>query len=172
MPATAFIKTFEPVLRPLLGAVRRAERFLGPEDDWVERDRRVLFEAADTILRPLGRPTIREVGEADRIGTVGAGPDVVELALVEAGYQRNLLSTRKYREHHNGGRQWACGSWVLDPVDEPWQHHVYLFEAPDGSTDVYAHKEASVRNPDKHHGGDGLERGVSMGLLEVLEPPQ
>jgi hypothetical protein len=28
----------DPILESLMGAVRRAERFLGPEDDWVEED--------------------------------------------------------------------------------------------------------------------------------------
>lgn len=170
--ATQLITVAEPLVRPLLAGVRRLERRLGPEDDWVEDDRRVIFEAADRLLRPLGRPTIRNVGDSDHIASVDASPDAVEELLAEEDYQRNLLSSRKYRDHHNGGRQWAVGSWVLDPRDQGWQHHVYLFESRDGGTDVYAHREASVRNPDEHHGGDEMERGVSMGLLEVLDPPQ
>lgn len=171
--ATRLIETFEPLLRPLFAGVRRLETLLGPEDDWVEDDRRVLFEAADSILRPRGRPTIRAVGDADHVGTVPRSPDAVERVLAEEGYQRNILSSRKYREHHTGGRQWAVGSWVLDPIgDTDDQHHVYLFPSKDGATDVYAHREASVTEPDEHHGGDGMERGVPMGLIEVLEAAQ
>lgn len=170
--ASRAIRIAEPLLRPALSVVRRLETLLGPADDWVEDDRRVLFEAADQLLRPIGRPTIREVPDSDRVGTVPSEPNSVEVTLQEEGYQRNLLSTRKYREHHDGGRQWAVGSWVHDPRDEPWQHHVYLFDAPDGATDVYAHKEASVREPSDHHGGDGLERGVPMGIIEVLDAAQ
>lgn len=81
--------------------------------------------------------------------TAAVSPDEVEVA-INSKYQRNLLSTRKYRVV-DGYKQWAVGSWVYDPEDEPWQHHVYLFDTPDGKTDIYAHKEASVRNPSDHH---------------------
>lgn len=146
------LKHFEKPLAALIRAVRRAERFLGPEDDWVEEDRRILYEAADSVLRPLGRATIREKGNADYVTTALASADEVERVLMSEGpYQRNVLSTRKYRVDHDGGKQWAVGSLVYDPVDEPWQHHVYLFDWVGGGTDIYAHREASVRDPSEHH---------------------
>jgi hypothetical protein len=67
-----------------------------------------------------------------------------------SGYQRNLLSSRKYREHHGGGKQWAVGSFVYDPENTDWQQHVYLFPSPNGGTDVYSHREPSVRLPREH----------------------
>jgi hypothetical protein len=168
--ATRTIDLLDPALARLLGGVRELETLLGPEDDWVEDDRRILFEAADRILRPLGRPTIREVGRYDYILTVAATPDAVETHLDHAGYQRNLLSTRKYREHHDGGRQWAVGSWVLDPDDTDWQHHVYLFPYESGlATDVYGHTEPSVRNPEEHHSGDGIEHGDPRNLPSLFD---
>jgi hypothetical protein len=148
--ANRFIRRFDSQIAATLGAVRRAERFLGPDDDWVEDDRRIVYEAADSFLRPLGRPTVREKGTADYVVTADADSDAVEEAL-DPPYQRNLLSTRKYR-YVDGHKQWAAGSWVYDPDDTDWQHHVYLFERADGRTDIYAHREASVRNPSDHHG--------------------
>jgi hypothetical protein len=162
---TSLARRFRKPLSRILGAVRCLERFLGPDDDWVEDDRRVLFETLDGLL---GHSFTMEKSPRDYITTAHATPDAVEKALDAAGYQRNLVSTRKYRTHHDGGKQWAVGSWVLDPADTDWQHHVFLFPAPDGSTDlsgespdsveneqglscdVYGHKEATVRDPVDH----------------------
>jgi hypothetical protein len=140
-------RRFRKPLSRILGAVRCLERFLGPEDDWVEDDRRALFERLDGLL---GHSFTMEKSPRDYITTVHATPDAVETALDNAGYQRNLVSTRKYRTHHGGGKQWAVGSYVYDPADTETQHHVFLFEAPDGGTDVYGHREATVRDPVEH----------------------
>lgn len=148
--ANTIIRQIRKPLGAVFGVVRRLERYLGPDDDWIEDDRRHFYEAADRFLRPLGRPTIAEKGPADYVTTADASDDEVEIALTAAGFQRNLLSTRKYREHHDGGRQWAVGSYVLDHPDTDWQLHVYLFEAWTTGTDVYAHKETSVRDPYGH----------------------
>lgn len=167
--ATKLITLFEPILAPILAAVRRIEEFLGPEDDWVEEDRRILYEAADKFLRPLGRSTVTKKTDADYITTVELSPDKVETILHDNGYERNLLSTRKYRVHHNGGKQWAVGSWVLDSDDTDWQHHVFIFHSTESGTDVYAHKEPSVRDPDAHHKSDDIEYGNPMNLYEIFE---
>jgi hypothetical protein len=137
------------MLSTLMSLVRRLEGFLGPRDDWVEDDRRILFEAAQYLLGDMHTFT-REKGVEDYITTAHADSDVVETALMNSGYDRNLLSTRKYRTHHSGGKQWGVGSFAYDPADTDWQHHVYLFEAPNGGTDVYGHREPSVRDPDAH----------------------
>jgi hypothetical protein len=143
----SLVRRFRKPLSHIMGAVRRVERFLGPEDDWVEDDRRALFERLDGLL---GHSFTMEKSPRDYITTANATSDAVEQALDAAGYQRNLASTRKYRTHHEGGKQWAVGSWVLDPTDTETQHHVFLFEAPDGGTDVYGHREATVRDPVNH----------------------
>jgi len=158
-----------PLLEPLMAAVRYAEQFLGPEDDWVENDRRILYQAADVVLRPLGRPAISNVGKKDYITTVNASSDVVEVALEAHNYQRNVLSTRKYRIHHDGGKQWADGGYVFDPPSKPWQHHVYVFDTEYGRADVYAHKEPSVRQPYEHTSGDHIEYGAPMGLFDMFD---
>jgi len=138
----------DEIAETLMAAVRRAERFLGPEDDWVEQDRRILYEAAQRHLGHL-HTFVQTVGHTDYVTTADAPPDVVERALVYP-YQRNLASTRKYRTHHCGSKQWADGSYAYDPRDEPWQHHAYLFPSEDGGTDIYAHEEASVRRGLEH----------------------
>jgi len=145
------VKRFEPQLAAITKRVRQLEEFFGPGDDWVEDDRRVLFEAADWFLRPLGRSTIKEVPPEGHIVTVDLSPDEVE-ERIHPLYKRNLLSTRKYRDlsSGNGGRQWAVGSWVHDPTDKDWQHHIYLFPSPSGGTEIYGHKEPSVRDPSAH----------------------
>jgi len=140
---------YDKILEPLIAAVRRAERFLGPEDDWVEDDRRILFETAQSVVGDSYRYFTFEKGERDYVTIVQADPDTVERALMPP-YQRNLLSSRKYRTHHSGGKQWACGSFVIDAPNTDWQHHVYLFETADGNTDVYAHRETSVREGKEH----------------------
>lgn len=135
-----------------MAAVWRIEQFLGPEDGWVEDDRRILFGAAQ---RHLGHhhTFVHEKGEADYFTTAHATENVVEVALDAAGYHRNLLSTRKYRTHHDGGRQYAIGSFAipLPPKDGfKRQHHIYLFNAPDGGVDMYGHAETSVVEGTEH----------------------
>lgn len=151
MIANWFIDTFHDELSWLMAQIRKQERALGPSDDWVEDDRRILFEGVDRFLRPLGRATIQEVPTEDHIATVEASPDEVE-ELISPPFQRNLLSTRKYRvlSEENGGRQYAVGSWVLDPEDTDWQQHIYLFPSPGGGAEVYGHLEPSVRQPAEH----------------------
>lgn len=144
------IRKYDQVVEYAMRAVRWLELALGPGDDWVEEDRRILFETAQLLFGRWHTFT-REKTVDEYVFTVNATPDVVEHALFQYGpYQRNLASSRKYRTHHGGGKQWAVGSFVHDPRDEPWQHHVYIFEADGEDTDVYAHTEASVRHPVEH----------------------
>lgn len=154
--STLAAAVFGPI-KIIVGIVRVAERFLTPNDDWVAAGRKTLLRGADSVLSPLGFPTVRKKSNDDYIVTADVTADEIERALVEAGYQRNVLSTRKYRQRDEG-QQWAIGSWVYDPADTDWQHHVYLFPADDG-IDVYGHRETSVRegmehrtNPDQTHG--------------------
>jgi hypothetical protein len=163
--ANKFIRRVEPSLSRLLGGVRTATSYLTPRDDWIEGLKRRLAVRLDPITRPLGRSLIAHKRERERFATVDACPDKVEVALF-GRYQRNLASTRKYRMR-DGERDWAVGSYVHDPDDTEWQHHVYLFDNGDGTTDVYGHKEQSAaKNPYGHVTGrqqagdpDGLARG-------------
>lgn len=159
------LKNFEPELAWLLSRGRLLEETLGPSDDWVERDRRILFEAANAVLEPLGRPTVQEVTAVEHITTVPQSPDKVE-QLLHPMYSRNLLSMRKYREFNREARQWAQGSWVYDPSWEPWQHHVYVFPAKNGGTAIYGHKESSVRDPGEHLDTSNSVHGDPDNLLD------
>jgi len=136
-------------LKTLTTSVRRIERHLSPADDWASKLREIAYKSAQSVLSPLiGIQFTREKGTADYICTVEADVDAVKVALWDAGYQRNMLSTWKYRIIDNE-RQDITSAWVYDPPDTETQHDVYLFD--NGETvDVYGHKEPSVRNPVKH----------------------
>lgn len=161
----------DPLLEVVIPAVRRVERFLGPDDDWVEDDRRILYEAAQRHLGHL-HTFVREKGRGDYVTTVKADPDTVEEALMPP-YQRNLVSTRKYRTYHGGGKQYACGSFVIDGItgDHGYveQHHVYLFETADGHTDVHAHRETSATEGDEHLTETNQEQGDPHVLFDVFD---
>lgn len=160
------LRTFEIIVSPFVTAVRRLTRFLGPEDDWVERARKIVWRAADPLLRAIDGYAISKITAADFVGTVDKDSDAVEDELVTIGYQRNLLSSRKYRIK-NGSRQWADGSYVFDPPQTDIQHHVILFDSGD-ETDVYGHEERTVRDPDGHMTVKQI-RGDPDGLLRPLD---
>lgn len=161
-----FIKRRTTIIGAVLGAVRGVTVFLGPGDDWVERVRKRVYRAADDEMSDAGRPTTRKKGPADYVTTVHATADAVERA-IHPQYQRNVTSTRKYRDVDEREIQWAVGSWVYDPKDTEWQHHVYLFESPDGGCDVYAHRETSVRYPYGHL-DDAQEHGDPNGRVRGI----
>jgi len=136
-------------LKTLTTSVRRIERHLSPADDWASKLREIAYKSAQRVFTPLiSIQFTREKGFADYICTVEADVDAVETALWNAGYQRNMLSTWKYRVVNNR-RQDITSAWVYDPPDTETQHDVYLFD--NGKTvDVCGHKEPSVRNPVEH----------------------
>jgi len=160
-----------PLLEVVIPAVRRVERFLGPEDDWVEDDRRILYEATQRHLGHL-HTFVQEVGRGNYVTTVKASPDEVEEALMPP-YQRNLVSTRKYRTYHGGGKQWACGSFVIDGIagDHGYveQHHVCIFETEEGYTDVHAHRETSATEGSEHLTDSHHEHGDPHVLFDVFD---
>jgi hypothetical protein len=149
------IDRFSGQLSTILSTVRRQEQKLGPSAHGLVAPRARLWQAVDPIFRAGGRPAVRPKGVADYVTTVDVSREQVEQALWPK-YHRNFLSTKKYRWRKAGDtfeRDWAIGSWVYDPEETDTQHHVYLFESPDGGIDLYAHREASVRNPGEHTTG-------------------
>jgi len=137
-------------LKTFTTAVRRIERHLSPADGWASKLREIAYKRAQSVLTPIiGVQFTRKKGRADYICTVEADVDAVETALWNAGYQRNMLSTWKYRTV-DGKRQDIVSAWVYDPTDTQTQHDVYFFQNEDGSVDIYGHKEPSVRNPSEH----------------------
>lgn len=164
-PALKFVKRVAPALSTTIGYLRDGIAYLGPEDDWIEGLKRRLAVKVDPFIRPLGRPIIFEAQHEDYFESVEATGDEVEVALMQR-YQRNFASTRKYRLA-DGERQWASGSFVYDPENTEWQHHVYIFENENGTIDLYGHKETSAEHDpfghltdEQYHGDpDGLARG-------------
>jgi hypothetical protein len=167
--ANKLIKRVAPTLSTIIGYIRGATAYLTPKDDWVESLKRRLVVPLDKFTRPFGRPLVYEKGRADYFCTAEADSDKVEVAIAPR-YQRNLTSTRKYRVLEDGARDWAVGSWVLDPADTEWQHHVYLFDNGDGTTDLYGHKETSAEKDPYGHVTDeqvhGDPDGIARGKLE------
>lgn len=163
------LNKYEPLLVAIFKVIRSFEETLGPDDDWVEDDRRILFEWLDKHFGDMHK-FVYNIGNADYVMTADASPDKVEELLYDADYRRNLISARKAREHHDGGRQWAHGSWADDDGDH--QHHVFIFESPDGGTDVYAHYEDSPLDPDAHlnldDGEDDIE-GMKRAYVGPLD---
>ena len=155
--ADKFIERAAPALSKIIGYIRTGTSYLGPEDDWVEGLKRRLAVKLDPYTRQYGRPLIFECHDEDYFATAKATADEVELAIASL-YQRNLTSTRKYR-FIEGERDWADGSWVYDPDDTDWQHHVYLFENDDGTSDLYGHKEKSAEKDPLGHVMDAQEHG-------------
>jgi len=166
--ANKFIHRVASPLSKTIGYIRTGTSYLTPKDDWVEGLKRRLTLLGDPIFRPLGRPLVFECHDEDYFTTAEVNGDKVEAAL-HTRYQRNLTSTRKYRVI-DGERDWANGSYVVDPDDTEWQHHVYIFDNGDGTTDVYGHKETSAeKDPyghvtDKQYHGDPL--GIARGTLD------
>jgi len=135
------------MIQTIATAVRRIEPFFGPDNSWAEDARKMAWRRAQ---RHLGHTHtfVREKGTADYICTAKASAQQVVGALYSNGYQRNILSTVKYRER-GGGEEYVHSAWVYDPADTYTQHDVFLFER-DGVVDIYGHREPSVRHPEAH----------------------
>lgn len=162
------INTQDAIIELLMLAVRRGEEYIGPDDDWVEDDRRVLFEAAQFVFGKY-HTFITEKEADDYFTTTGANTDSVEVALDNFGYDRNLASKRAYRTHHDGGKQWADGAYAKPVASDgkyKRQHHVYLFAGPDGGTDIYGHTETSVVEGLEHLTEMNLVHGDPLGMTE------
>jgi len=166
--ANKFIKRAESHLSTTIGYIRSGTSYLTPKDDWVEALKKRYAIALNPITAPLGRPLIKKKPDAERFASTDVDSDTVEVAL-NHDYQRNLTSTRKYRVR-NGEREWAVGSWVHDPDDTEWQHHVYLFDREDGGTDLYGHLETSAEHDPYGHvtnaHTDGDPYGIARGTLD------
>jgi len=163
--ANKFIKRVAPTLSKTIGYIRSGTAYLTPKDDWVEGIKKRIAVSFHPFADYFGRPLIKEKPDAEQFATTEATPDEVEQALY-GRYQRNLTSTRKYRMR-KGKRDWAVGSWVHDPEDTLWQHHVYLFERENGGTDLYAHKETSAEHDPYGHVTDGHSDGDPNSIARV-----
>jgi len=133
------------MIKSLTTPVRRIEPFFGPDAQWVERLRQRSWRVAQKLLGDT-HTFVRNKNRTDYEYTAHVPPQRVVGALYAEGYQRNILSTVKTRN----GNEYVHSAWVLDTEDTEWQQDVFIWDNGDGSTDVYSHKEPSVRNPKKH----------------------
>ena len=171
--ARRVITNHERKLRLIFRLIRGVESFLGPEDDWVEDDRRRLFE---WLQKRYGDSYtfVYHIDDTDYVTSVPLSPDEVDVLLHNNSYERNLVSGRKYRTY-NGSKQWAHASWARYYIPEQ-QHHVFLFENEDNGTDIYAHYEDDVVDPAAHlHIRDddddivGMQRADPGPLYDIFE---
>jgi len=87
--------------------------------------------------------------------------------LQRAGGSLHLLSSLKHRRGPDGDPySRAHVVWVHD---DGTQTEAYLFANYNGTTDVYAHHEASVTNPAEHLTGDQRDGDVRGIVTEALE---
>jgi hypothetical protein len=92
-------------------------------------------------------------------------PDIYR-QLVDAGFSPHLVNALKVRTI--GGENQYSAAHLVYFHDDGMQTEVYLFAAPDGGTDVYAHVESGVHTPKDHLEGDqkdGDKRNVVRDAL-------
>lgn len=179
--ADKLIKRAAPTISTAVQYLRDATARLSPNDDWVEGFRRRVLLFLDPYTAPYGRPLVFHAHDEDYFTTADAGDTEIESALYGL-YQRNAASTKKYRyidspgsaipkdkinDYDDKERQWTNGSWVHDPDDTDWQHHVYLFTNDDGTTDLYGHKEPSAEKDPSGHVSADQEHGDPDGLARA-----
>jgi len=163
--ADIIISWFYPLIVAALFLGSYAQAYLGNGQDWIERTRSNVLRAVNPIASKLGRTTVSEAPIDDHIMTVEMSGEAFEERISEV-FDRNLFATKKYRVLGDQ-KQWTGSSWVFkDGHMAETQYHVYYFEGPLGTVDIYAHREANITDPSEHHGGDGLVRGDPDGTVK------
>ena len=100
--------------------------------------------------------------DAEYLGTYSGSVREAWNRLVDADHSPHLISSVKRRPLPSGGTQLSAAHTVWSHSDGS-QTEAYLFVAPDGGTDVYAHHEPGVIDAKDHLSGeqaDGDPRGV------------
>jgi hypothetical protein len=167
-------KTTEEYIRRILVHIDGYQRGLTAQDDWVEKLKIAVTAPLNPIFRRLGRPLTRNKTnkQEEKFFSTDASPDEVEVALTDGGYDRNLISTKKYIIRDDE-QIWAVGSYrIVYGEDDRFQHHIYLIPREDGGTDVYGHKETNYEyDPSGHVSdaqGDGDPDNKATPILEEL----
>lgn len=110
-----------------------------------------LFAALAPIAaqRGLRLVTTKQYREDDEyLVTLDRPVRAVALAIRDAGFDQHLIAGSIRRETPEG-RQWAHTHWAAQHRDGT-QTEAWVFPNHDGTTDVYAHREESVFDPDGH----------------------
>jgi hypothetical protein len=156
-------------MKSIIASLRRFERHLSPKDTWVPKVRGIALRGAEKLLgHATDYPFTTQKWYREYLTTVEVPLHTLEIALHDHGYQRNILASKKYRMV-DGEKQWEVASWVDDPPETEWQHHVYVFDSGE-SLDIYAHREKSVRRPKEHlNGAKYQEDAVPGGVFDALD---
>lgn len=105
---------------------------------------------------------LRAEDDDEFLGVAGISPRQVAKLLVAAGGSYHLVNSIKSRPDDEGGSEYSVAHVVFFH-DDGTQTEVYLFRS-DSGTDVYAHHETAVTDPDGHimetQQVDGDPRGV------------
>jgi len=123
------------------------DKYLGPNDDWMERLRKKLYPILHPYLERYGGYALGIVRENQYVGTVELDEDTLEWKLAEHGFVRNPIAAYKT---HTDGRE-SEGSWVLYHAEAPqivaegMQLHITLFASGGSGIDLYAHYEDDWR---------------------------
>lgn len=133
-----------------------------------------LFAVADEWATSKGRPLLRgklppEQSE-EFVTHVPDSPKSAFQALRAAGFSPHLVATTKVRQT-DSGREFSHSQLVYIH-DDGRQTETYLFEGPQGGTDVYAHVETAATDPVGHL-TDAQEPGDPRGVvMAALQPDQ
>lgn len=149
---------------------------LSPDDDWIEKIRRVLYPRLHPILAEYGGYGVSTVGPDQFVGRIEVDEDELEDRLFEIGFVRNPIAALK----SDAGDATSEGSWVLlaadDPeneIEEDRQLHITLMPSDTGvGLDVYAHNEYDWRvKPRAHLNGKHFNpsRGVEQAEQRLKE---
>jgi len=109
--------------------------------------------------------------DAEYVATVPRDSRETFRVLVDGGGSPHLVNSVKRRTRPDGTTDWSRVHvvWIHDDGS---QTEAYAFANGDGSTDVYAHHETSVLDPEGHLSDgqrDGDPRGVVRAALDGAE---
>ena len=102
--------------------------------------------AAQRGLRIVKTKQYRE--DDEYIATVKLTPRQLARKFKALDIDQHLINGSKRRETPNG-KQWSHTQWAYQH-DDGKQTEFWLYTNPDGTVDVYGHKEESVFDPDGH----------------------
>jgi len=153
----------------LYALVRWQTTLTWPEYRTLHGLRRRYFAALDPLGDRLGRSLVNDKGGRDDpefLATVSGSVKEVAKTFTRGRGSYHLLSTIKRRPGVHGDR--LSAAHVVWMHDDGSQTEAYIFANDDETSDVYAHHEPAVTDPEEHVSGpqtDGDPRGVVRDAL-------
>lgn len=140
-----------------------------------------LFSILNPAATRHGRPLVRTkgpAGQSDEFVTTVKKPPRAVARRLHGPFETHLVATAKARErlrpdpydYPTKELQFAHSQWVTfyDIDGERWQTEVYLFERSHW-TDVYAHAEPAVTDPQNHTEGRQLPGDAHGKFAEIFD---